>query len=156
MTTIAADNVAAAGATLHGNITPNELPTTGWFEWGTDANLTTFATTTVQSMGSGKTSVPINAVLTPLSPGTTYYFRVAAQNSVGPASKGAILSFNAVAQRRPLQPRRPRPSRSTAPILNGSVNPNGLATSAWFEWGTDPNLASHLDHHQLQEPWGPD
>jgi hypothetical protein len=26
--------------------------------------------------------------------------------------------------------------------LNGSVTPNGLSTTAWFEWGTNPALAS--------------
>lgn len=26
-------------------------------------------------------------------------------------------------------------------VLNGTVNPNGLATTAYFEWGTDPGLA---------------
>ena len=26
--------------------------------------------------------------------------------------------------------------------LNGTVNPNGLATEAWFEWGTSPTLAT--------------
>src|SRR4029077_3359948 len=26
--------------------------------------------------------------------------------------------------------------------LNGSVNPNGLTTTAWFEWGTSPTLAT--------------
>lgn len=26
--------------------------------------------------------------------------------------------------------------------LNGTVNPNGLETTAWFEWGTDPGLAT--------------
>jgi len=26
--------------------------------------------------------------------------------------------------------------------LNGTVNPNGFATGAWFEYGTNPNLAS--------------
>src|SRR5262249_6623290 len=26
--------------------------------------------------------------------------------------------------------------------LNGNVNPNGLATNAWFEWGTSPTLAT--------------
>ena len=26
--------------------------------------------------------------------------------------------------------------------LNGTVNPNGFATEAWFEYGTNPNLAS--------------
>jgi hypothetical protein len=25
-------------------------------------------------------------------------------------------------------------------MLNGEVNPNGLATEAWFEWGTSPSL----------------
>jgi len=29
---------------------------------------------------------------------------------------------------------------SDGAVLNGSVNPNGAATSAWFEWSTDPNL----------------
>ncbi len=27
-------------------------------------------------------------------------------------------------------------------VLNGGVNPNGLATTAWFEWGTSPTLAT--------------
>ena len=26
--------------------------------------------------------------------------------------------------------------------LNGNVNPNGLATNAWFEWGTDSTLTT--------------
>ncbi len=29
---------------------------------------------------------------------------------------------------------------TTGGVLNGSVNPNGLATNGWFEWGTDPGL----------------
>ena len=30
----------------------------------------------------------------------------------------------------------------TGGTVNGGVNPNGLATTAWFEWGTDPSLAT--------------
>lgn len=30
---------------------------------------------------------------------------------------------------------------SDSATVNGTVNPNGLATEAWFEWGTDPGLA---------------
>jgi hypothetical protein len=33
----------------------------------------------------------------------------------------------------------------TGATLNGSVNPNGLATNAWFEWGTSPTLASYAE-----------
>jgi hypothetical protein len=29
--------------------------------------------------------------------------------------------------------------------LTGSVNPKGLATEYWFEWGTDPQLQGHVD-----------
>jgi YD repeat-containing protein len=32
---------------------------------------------------------------------------------------------------------------TTAAVLNGKVNPHGVATSAWFEWSTDPTLASY-------------
>ena len=31
--------------------------------------------------------------------------------------------------------------------VNGGVNPNGLATTTWFEWGTDPSLASFQRHY---------
>ena len=31
---------------------------------------------------------------------------------------------------------------TTGATLNGSVNPNGLATDAWFEWGTSPSLVT--------------
>ena len=30
----------------------------------------------------------------------------------------------------------------TSATLNGTVNPNGSGTNAWFEWGTDSNLAT--------------
>jgi phosphodiesterase/alkaline phosphatase D-like protein len=96
VTTSAADNVTTTGATLHGTVLPNELATTGWFEWGTDANLASFTPTPSQSLGSGKISVAITENLA-LSAGTTYYFRVAASNSVG-TSKGTILTFDTVPQ----------------------------------------------------------
>ncbi|MDT4955975.1 MAG: hypothetical protein QOJ02_4113 [Acidobacteriota bacterium] len=32
---------------------------------------------------------------------------------------------------------------SSSATLSGSVNPNGLATNAWFEWGTDSTLSSN-------------
>ena len=31
---------------------------------------------------------------------------------------------------------------SSGATLNGGVNPNGQATTAWFEWGSDPTLAT--------------
>lgn len=33
---------------------------------------------------------------------------------------------------------------ATSATLNGNANPNGIATSAWFEWGTDPTLTTNI------------
>ena len=140
--TNAATSVAISGGVLNGTVNPNELATTAVFEWGTDSNLTSFTSTTTQSLGAATTSVAITASLTNLTPGTTYYFRVAATNPAG-TTKGSIASFTAVAQ---------APTVSTAAAtsvtidgvtLNGTVNPNGLAVSDYhFEYGTDSNLAT--------------
>ena len=89
--TLAATSVAATGATLNANVTPNGLATTAWFEWGTAPALITYTTTPEQSVGSGTPSLLVNAALSGLSTGTTYYYRVAASNSSG-TSKGSITA----------------------------------------------------------------
>ena len=39
---------------------------------------------------------------------------------------------------------------TSSATLHGTVNPNGLATDAWFEWGTEPSLTSFTETtHQL-------
>jgi uncharacterized protein YkwD len=76
-------------------VTPNGLATTAWFEWGTDAALVTYSTTLSQSVGSGTTSVPVNAALPGLSTGTTYYYRVAANNATD-TSRGTVVSFTVI------------------------------------------------------------
>jgi hypothetical protein len=139
VTTSAADNVTTTGATLHGTVLPNELDTTGWFEWGTDANLASFTSTPSQSLGSGKTSVAITANLA-LSAGTTYYFRAAASNSVG-TSKGSILTFNTVEQLPTVTTQAATSITINGATLNANVNPNGLATTAFFEYGTDNTMS---------------
>jgi oligosaccharide reducing-end xylanase len=92
VTTLAVTSIGATGATLNGNLTPNGMATTAWFEWGTNSALTGFSSTPTQSVGSGTTSQPVNAPLTGLSTGSTYYYRVAASNGSG-TTKGSILSF---------------------------------------------------------------
>ena len=37
---------------------------------------------------------------------------------------------------------------TTGARLNGSVNPNGRSTTAWFEWGTSPTLATFTSTSQ--------
>jgi uncharacterized protein YkwD len=87
--------VAATSATLNGNVTPNGLATTAWFEWGTNPTLASYASTPAQSLGSGTTSQVVSAALPGLSTGTTYYYRVAANNATG-TSRGTIASFTPI------------------------------------------------------------
>ena len=138
-----ATSVTATGGVLNGGVNPNGLATTGWFEWGTSPTLSTFSSTSTQALGSGTTSQSITATLTGLTAGTTYYFRAAASNSSGP-SKGSIASFSTTAAgAAPTVVTNPATSvTATGGVLNGGVNPNGLATTGWFEWGTSPTLST--------------
>jgi hypothetical protein len=90
---LAATSVGATTATLNGNVTANGLATNAWFEWATNSGLSGFSSTPTQSVGSGTTSQPVNAALTGLATGTTYFYRVAASNSSG-TTKGSIASFS--------------------------------------------------------------
>jgi phosphodiesterase/alkaline phosphatase D-like protein len=142
VTTDAATSVTISGAVLNGTVNPNELATSAVFEWGMDSNLTTFTSTTLQSMAAGTTSVAITASLSGLTPGVTYYFRVAATNSTG-TSKGLINSFIVVAQVPTVTTAAATSVTISSATLNGTVNPNGLAVSdAHFEYGVDSNPAT--------------
>ena len=141
VTTLSATSVGAAGATLNGNVTPNGLATTVWFEWGTDPSMTTYSSTPTQSAGSGTTSQLASAPLSGLSTGTTYHYRVAASNVSG-TSRGSVLSFTPGAA--PTATTLSATSVGAAgATLNGNVTPNGLATTVWFEWGTDPSMTTY-------------
>ena len=92
VTTAAASDTNLSSATLNGTVNPNNSATNAWFEWGTSANLSSFNSTTSQSLGSGSINVPLSVMLNNLSANTTYYFRVAASNNGG-TTKGTIQSF---------------------------------------------------------------
>ncbi|MGH7504237.1 MAG: hypothetical protein ACRELX_01235, partial [Longimicrobiales bacterium] len=78
-------------------------------------------------------------------PGTTYYFRAVADN-VHATAAGAIVSFTTPPVSPPVPPTATTLAATgigrTKGTFNGTVNPNGSATTAWFEWGTDPGLAT--------------
>ncbi|HEY6191176.1 MAG TPA: YCF48-related protein [Bacteroidota bacterium] len=141
VTTTAASSVTTSSATMNGTVNPNGVSTTGWFEWGTSSTLSTFTSTSAQSVGSGTTAAPASANLTGLSANTTYYFRAAGQNSGG-TQKGTILSFTTGANSPSVTTTAASSVTTSSATMNGSVNPNGASTTAWFEWGTSSTLST--------------
>jgi len=141
VTTVGATQVGATNATLSGSVEPNGLTTNCWFEWGTDSAFTTFAPTQPLIISSSVNGFARFEVLTGLSSGTTYYYRIAASNSSG-TNKGSILSFTTTTPgAAPSVTTMAATSvGTTGATLNGNVSPNSLATTAWFEWGTDSTL----------------
>jgi lysophospholipase L1-like esterase len=139
-TTTDAASITGTSAELNGSVNPNGLATNCWFEWDTDSNLASYTLTPVQSTGSGNSSLAVSAPLSSLSAGTEYYFRVAAVNSAG-TSKGAILSFTTLFAPT-LATKTPTSITKTSAVLNGEANPKEFLTNGWFEYGTDPSLAS--------------
>ena len=139
--TVAATSVTSTTATLNGNVTPNSLATTAWFEYGTSSTLATYTSTSSESVGSGTTSVAVDVSIAGLTLGQGIYFRVAATNSSG-TTRGSILSFTPGARPTVTNLAATSVGANTA-VLNGNVTPNGLATSVRFEYGTSSTLSTY-------------
>src|SRR5208337_1741470 len=139
-TTQPASNVTATAATLNGSVNPQGNETTVTFVYGTDPTLTTGTTTTApQAIASVGTPVPVTAALTGLQSGTTYYDEVEATNAGG-TTIGPILSFTTLG---PIAVTQAATGvTGTTATLNGSVNPQGSATTVTFVYGTDPQLTT--------------
>ncbi len=150
--TLPATSVSATGGTLNANVTANGLPTNAWFEWGTDPTLSTYSSTSAQSIGSGTTSLAVSESLAGLSSGTIYYFRAAAINSAG-IDRGSIGSFTPGGAPS-VMTLSATSVTSTGATLNGNVWTFGLPTNAWFEWGTDPALATYSTTTVHSLGWG--
>ncbi|HXK37602.1 MAG TPA: fibronectin type III domain-containing protein [Candidatus Paceibacterota bacterium] len=145
VTTRSANNVFASAALINGYVDANGSGSaSGWFEWGTNQNLSN--TTSRTSIGSGSSNISSN--LTGLSQNTTYYYRAVGQNDQGTV-RGSILSFttsntgNTDDGAAPTAiTTLPTQITGTSAMLNSLVLNNGNDVArAWFEWGTTQALA---------------
>jgi phosphodiesterase/alkaline phosphatase D-like protein len=139
--TLAVTTVGASTATVRGAVNPNGSPTTVWFEYGTSPTLSPCDSSSSQIAGAGTSEMEVTAGLSGLSGGTTYYYRVVAQNGCG-TTRGSILSFSSLTPPTVSTLSAASVGVSTA-TLRGTVNPNGLAATAWFEYGTSSTLSSY-------------
>ena len=142
VTTQPATSIGTGSANLNCSVNPNGSATTAQFEYGTTQSLG--QTTSSQDMGNGTASVNLSQTVPALGANTLYYFRCRGQNQAG-TTFGNVLSFttgNIVVQPPTVTTQPATNVTSSSATLNGSVNPNGSATTAWFEYGTSPSLGT--------------
>jgi hypothetical protein len=127
-----ATRVTIASATLNGSVDPNGRSTSWYFEYGTSTSYG--SRTPATGAGSGTTARSVSAAVSSLGAGRLYHYRLVATSDAG-TSRGADRTFSTAGP----------PTAVTAPAssltansarLNGTVTPNGLATTWYFEYGT--------------------
>jgi hypothetical protein len=134
VTTNAATTVASFSATLNGSVHPHGLTTTVHFQYG---RTTSYGSTTSSQTRTGNTNQNVSANISGLSANTTYHFRIVATNSAG-TSYGADRTFTTLsATGAPVAFTNPATLiASFSAKLNGSLDPHGLTTSVYFQYGT--------------------
>lgn len=132
--TVEAPQTIVNGYRLKGEINPDSLETTYHFEFGTSTAYGTNLPVPDAKISAGSSAAAVSQDVTAgLLPNTTYHYRIFAHNADG-EGKSADEEFTT----RPL-----KPVVSTLPVsesaegftLNGTVNPNGGATTYHFEFG---------------------
>ncbi len=81
VSTGSAQDVTSDSAILRGIVNANLTSTTAWFEYGTTSR--SYTNTTSKQSVTVAADTPLSAKISGLKPGTTYYYRIVAQNDVG-------------------------------------------------------------------------
>ena len=131
-------SVGPTTATATGTVNPNGQATTWYVEYGTS---TSYGTKTANvSAGSGTANMAVSGSLTGLTAGTTYHYRVVATNASGTA-RGSDGIFTTSAG--PIAVTGSATNvATTSATLNGTVDPNGRATTWYFEYGTSTSYGT--------------
>ena len=89
--TSAASRVSSTGATVSGQVVPNGRVTVWWFQYG--RRKTYDHATGQHSMAAGTSLIPVSQVLSGLSSGVTFHYRIVARWSNGATTYGADRTF---------------------------------------------------------------
>ncbi|MGB2710588.1 MAG: fibronectin type III domain-containing protein [Conexibacter sp.] len=137
----AASSVNDTQASVAGTVNPQSQLTSYAFQYGTTTSYG--QQSALASAGSGTADAPVTADLAGLTPGTTYHYRVIATNASG-TTVGADQTFATTGT---APPPATKPSATTgvataaegSATVTGSVTPNGVETSYYFEFGETAN-----------------
>jgi phosphodiesterase/alkaline phosphatase D-like protein len=128
-------DVTATTATLNGMVNPEGSGTHYHFDYGTTTSYGTSTPVPDNDAGFGNVNVPASVAIGSLSPSTKYYYRLVAQNGIGPAVTKGTFYFKTTAL--PVATTGAASSiTASSANLNGTVNPHGADTTYYFQYGT--------------------
>ena len=131
--TNAATLIASFSGTLNGLVNPHGLSTTVYFQYGPTAS---YGSTTSAQTKSGNTYQSVSVNVTGLAASATYHFRIVANNSSG-TRYGSDGTFTTLTATGPpvLATNAATNIASSSASLKGTVDPHGLTTSVYFQYG---------------------
>lgn len=129
-----ASHIAVDSAVLNGVVNPNLLTTTISFEWGTTIDYG-YIVDAGQGPVNGNNSISVSAKLIGLKPGTTYHFRIKAENSIG-ISYSPDKTFKTLGNQPSISAAGEEDLMIRDAKLNCLVNPNYLPTTVTLEYGS--------------------
>ena len=126
--------IASFSTTLNGSVNPHGLTTSVYFQYGTT---TGYGLTTAPHTKIGNTARSVSANIGGLTASTTYHFRIVTTNSAG-TRYGSDITFTTLPPIGfPIVTTEPATNVATfAATLNGLLEPHGLTTSVYFQYGT--------------------
>jgi hypothetical protein len=133
-TTNPANNVASNSATLNGTVNPHGLTTTVYFQYGTTIS---YGSATPNQTFTGNTTRSVTGNVSGLTASRTYHFRIVAHNSAG-TTYGNDRTFTTLSPTGPpvVITKLATLVASYSATLNGSLDPHGLTTTVYFQYGT--------------------
>ena len=132
---ISVDNRTYDSADVEASIDPNGVATTYRVEYGTTAAYGSTAPIPDGSIPAGSGAVPVTVHLTGLDPNATYHYHLVAESPNGgpPPSSDAVFTTLGKPDVEPIG----SPIRTaTTARLDSRLDPDGLATTYHFEYGT--------------------
>jgi len=142
--TLSASNILTTSATLNGSDIPVASNTVCWFEYGTDTNYYG-GTTQTTNLDTSTNTVILSLPVVGLLPATLYHFQLVVTNDWTPGTApelGGDQTFTTLGLP-PVVVTTPGPQvfsnspTSYSALLNGTVNPEGGPTAAWFLYYSD-------------------
>jgi hypothetical protein len=142
--------LTAPETTIEGELNPNDQPVTGcevqYALLGTGFGAPESVgcqpdNPPENTFGEGANPVPLIATLTGLQPGASYEYRILASNNTG-TEEGAVQTFTVPPTPLLTVGQAQSVTRTTA-TLPGTVNPEGLETSYYYEYGTSTSYGGN-------------